>query len=81
MAGAYWRGDERNAMLSRIYGVAFAHPKALREYLRRMEEARKRNHVKLGPQLGLFSTHEEVGAGQDSSGPICASAWWVKGVM
>lgn len=63
VAGAYWRGDEKNAMLSRIYGVAFADKKALRQYLRRMEEAKKRNHVKLGPQLELFSTHEEVGAG------------------
>ena len=62
-AGAYWRGDERRAMLSRIYGVAFADRKALRSYLHNLEEARKRNHVKLGPQLGLFSTHEDIGAG------------------
>jgi len=63
VAGAYWRGDERRAMLSRIYGVAFADPKSLREYLHRLEEAQKRNHVKLGAQLELFSTHEEIGAG------------------
>lgn len=63
VAGAYWRGDENRAMLSRIYGVAFAHKKALREYLQKLEEARKRDHVKLGKQLDLFSTHEEVGAG------------------
>lgn len=63
VAGAYWRGDEKRAMLSRIYGTAFADPKALKEYLRRLEEARKRNHVKLGPQLGLFNTYEEIGAG------------------
>jgi len=63
VAGAYWRGDEKRAMLSRIYGTAFADPKALKEYLRRVEEARKRNHVKLGPQLGLFNTYEEIGAG------------------
>jgi threonyl-tRNA synthetase len=63
VAGAYWRGDEKRAMLSRIYGVAFADGKSLREYLRRLEEAQRRNHVKLGPQLGLFSTYEEIGAG------------------
>lgn len=63
VAGAYWRGDEKRAMLSRIYGTAFADPKALKEYLRRLEEAKKRNHVKLGPQLGLFNTYEEIGAG------------------
>jgi len=63
VAGAYWRGDERRGMLSRIYGVAFADKKELREYLHRLEEAQKRNHVKLGAQLELFSTHEEVGAG------------------
>jgi threonyl-tRNA synthetase len=63
VAGAYWRGDERREMLSRIYGVAFAEKKDLREYLHRMEEAQRRNHVKLGAQLELFSTHEEVGAG------------------
>jgi len=63
VAGAYWRGDERRAMLSRIYGVAFADQKALKEYLRKLEEAKKRDHVKLGRQLELFSTHEEIGAG------------------
>jgi threonyl-tRNA synthetase len=63
VAGAYWRGDEKRAMLSRIYGAAFADPKALKEYLHRLEEAQKRNHVKLGAQLELFSTHEEIGAG------------------
>ncbi len=63
VAGAYWRGDEKNRMLSRIYGLAFADKKTLRQYLNTREEARKRNHVKLGTQLGLFSTHDEVGAG------------------
>ena len=62
-AGAYWRGDETKAMLSRIYGVAFADKKSLKVYLHRMEEAQRRNHVKLGPKLGLFSTHQEIGAG------------------
>jgi len=63
VAGAYWRGDENRAMLSRIYGVAFQDQKTLKQYLRKLEEARKRNHVRLGPQLGLFSMHEEIGAG------------------
>ena len=62
-AGAYWRGDETRPMLSRIYGVGFATEKDLRSHLRRLEEARKRNHVKLGQELELFSTHEEIGAG------------------
>jgi len=63
VAGAYWRGDEKRAMLSRIYGVAFADKKALKDYLAKLEEAKKRDHVRLGSQLGLFSTHEEIGAG------------------
>lgn len=63
VAGAYWRGDEKRPMLSRIYGVAFADKKALKEYLSKLEEAKKRDHVRLGSQLGLFSTHEEIGAG------------------
>jgi threonyl-tRNA synthetase len=62
-AGAYWRGDEKRQMLSRIYGVAFADTKELKGYLHRLEEARRRNHAKLGPQLDLFSTYEEIGAG------------------
>ena len=63
VAGAYWRGDEKRSMLSRIYGVAFADKKALKDYLTKLEEAKKRDHVRLGSQLGLFSTHEEIGAG------------------
>ncbi len=63
VAGAYWRGDEKRAMLSRIYGVAFADKKELRAYLQKLEEAKKRDHVKLGKQLDLFSTYEEIGAG------------------
>jgi threonyl-tRNA synthetase len=63
VAGAYWRGDEKRPMLSRIYGVAFSDKKALKDYLTRQEEAKKRDHVRLGSQLGLFSTHEEIGAG------------------
>ncbi|MGD9073672.1 MAG: threonine--tRNA ligase [Desulfobacteraceae bacterium] len=63
VAGAYWRGDENRAMLSRIYGVAFAEQKALKKYLHKLEEAKKRDHVRLGKELGLFSTYEEIGAG------------------
>jgi len=63
VAGAYWRGDENRPMLSRIYGVAFPEQKSLKKHLYRLEEAKKRNHVKLGPQLELFSTYEEIGAG------------------
>ena len=63
VAGAYWRGDEKRQMLSRIYGVAFPDKKILRSYLQKLEEAKKRDHVKLGKQLELFSTYEEVGAG------------------
>ncbi len=59
IAGAYWRGDERNPMLTRIYGTSYFHEKALKAYLNRMEEAKKRDHRKLGKQLELFSLHEE----------------------
>ncbi len=62
-AGAYWRGDEKRAMLSRIYGVAFSDRKRLKEHLQRLEEAKKRDHVRLGKQLDIFSTYEEIGAG------------------
>ncbi|MGD2126889.1 MAG: threonine--tRNA ligase, partial [Desulfobacteraceae bacterium] len=63
VAGAYWRGDEKRTMLSRIYGVAFPDQKALKTYLKKLEEAKKRDHVRLGTQLGLFSTYEDIGAG------------------
>ncbi len=59
IAGAYWRGDEHNKMLTRIYGTAFATPDELKEYLRRIEEAKLRDHRKLGKDLDLFSLHEE----------------------
>ena len=54
LAGAYWRGSEKNKMLTRIYGVAYPRKAELDEYLHRMEEARKRDHRKLGKELGLF---------------------------
>ena len=62
-AGAYWRGDERRQMLQRIYGTAFFTPEALAEHLVRLEEARRRDHRKLGQELDLFSIQEEVGPG------------------
>lgn len=60
LAGAYWRGNERNPMLQRIYGTAFPRKEMLEEYLHLLEEARKRDHRKLGRELDLFSFHEEA---------------------
>lgn len=59
IAGAYWRGDENNKMLQRIYGISFPKKSQLDEYLVRMEEAKKRDHRKLGKEMGLFTMHEE----------------------
>ncbi|BDF78580.1 threonine--tRNA ligase [Pyramidobacter piscolens] len=59
MAGAYWRGDEHNIMLTRIYGTAFNTQEELDAYITRMEEARRRDHRKLGKELDLFSLHNE----------------------
>ncbi len=59
LAGAYWRGDEKRKMLQRIYGTSFEKNKQLEEYLHRLEEAKKRDHRKLGRELDLFSMHEE----------------------
>lgn len=59
VAGAYWRGDEKNKMLQRIYGLAFAKNKDLEDYLEKLEEAKRRDHRKLGMELDLFSLHEE----------------------
>ncbi len=63
VAGAYWRGNEHNKMLQRIYGTAFADKKRLKQHLFRLEEAKKRDHRKLGQELDLFSIHPDVGAG------------------
>jgi threonyl-tRNA synthetase len=63
VAGAYWRGNEKNRMLQRIYGTAFATEEKLDNYLRFLDEAKKRDHRKLGKELELFSIHDEVGAG------------------
>lgn len=73
VAGAYWRGDEKNPMLSRIYGTAFPDEKALKDYLAAIEEAKKRDHRRLGKELGLFSFHEDVAPGM--------SFWLPKGMM
>jgi threonyl-tRNA synthetase len=62
-AGAYWRGDERNPQLQRIYGTAYPSKDLLKDHLRKIEEAKKRDHRKLGRELNLFSTHEEIGPG------------------
>jgi len=62
-SASYWRGDERNAGLQRIYGTAWHNDKELRVYLRRLEEAKKRDHRKLGKELDLFSVTDEVGPG------------------
>jgi threonyl-tRNA synthetase len=63
VAGAYWRGDERNQMLQRIYGTAFSDTKQLKKYLNDLEEAKKRDHRKLGKDLELFTIQDQVGPG------------------
>ena len=63
LAGAYWRGNEKNPMLTRIYGIAFENKKALNEYLKFLEEAEKRDHRTLGQKLELFMFDDEVGPG------------------
>ena len=63
VAGAYWRGDEKRPMLQRIYGTAWNTPQELEEYLWKLEEAKKRDHRKLGKDLGLFYFSDDVGPG------------------
>jgi threonyl-tRNA synthetase len=63
IAGAYWRGDEKNKMLQRVYGTAWENKKQLEEYLHQLEEAKKRDHRKLGKELEIFIFDEEVGPG------------------
>jgi threonyl-tRNA synthetase len=63
IAGAYWKGDERNKQLTRIYGVSFPSQKELDEYLKLLEEARKRDHRKLGKELSIFTFDDDVGPG------------------
>lgn len=62
-AGAYWRGDEKNPQLTRVYGISFPKQKELKEYLELLEEAKKRDHRKLGKELGLFTFSQKVGQG------------------
>ena len=73
IAGAYWRGNENNRMLQRIYGTAFMDKKELEAYLHRLDEAKRRDHRKLGRELDLFSFNDEVGAG--------FAIWHPKGAM
>jgi len=73
IAGAYWRGDEKRKMLQRVYGTAFPDKKQLDDYLARLEEAKRRDHRKLGRELDLFSFNDEVGAG--------FAIWHPKGAM
>jgi threonyl-tRNA synthetase len=73
IAGAYWRGDEKRKMLTRIYGVTFPNQKELDEYVLLLEEAKKRDHRKIGKELGLFTFSEKVGLGL----PL----WLPKGAM
>lgn len=63
VAGAYWRGDEKNQMLQRIYGTAFYDKKALKKHLNALEEAKKRDHRKLGKELELFTIQDDIGPG------------------
>ncbi len=63
VAGAYWRGDEKNAMLQRIYGTAYEDQASLDQHVERLEEAKRRDHRRLGKELDLFSMHEEGGPG------------------
>src|SRR6478735_5115085 len=73
VAGAYWRGDEKSKQLTRVYAITFPKQKELTEYLERLEEAKKRDHRKLGKELELFAFSEKVGAGL----PL----WLPKGTM
>jgi len=63
IAGAYWKGDEKNKQLTRIYGVTFPNQKELDEYMQMLEEARRRDHRKLGKELGIFTFDDQVGPG------------------
>ncbi len=77
VAGAYWRGDERRRMLQRIYGTAFFSQEELERHLERLEEARRRDHRRLGRELDLFSISEEAGAGLIIWHPRGAMLRWI----
>jgi len=63
IAGAYWKGDEKNKMLTRVYGITFPQQKELDEYLLMLEEAKKRDHRKLGKELGIYTMNDDIGPG------------------
>jgi threonyl-tRNA synthetase len=63
IAGAYWKGDEKNKMLTRVYGISFPNQKELDEYLVMLEEAKKRDHRKLGKELGIYTMNDDIGPG------------------
>jgi threonyl-tRNA synthetase len=73
VAGAYWRGDEKREMLQRIYGVSYKTKKELEDYLKKIQEAKERDHRKLGKELELYGMYEEIGPGL----PL----WWPKGAI
>ncbi|MBQ6293607.1 MAG: threonine--tRNA ligase [Lachnospiraceae bacterium] len=75
LAGAYWRGSEKNKMLTRIYATAFAKKDELEEYIQKLEEAKKRDHRKLGRELGIFMTDELVGKGMPMFLPKGYTVW------
>jgi threonyl-tRNA synthetase len=78
IAGAYWRGNEKNKMLTRVYGVTFPKQKMLDEYLVMLEEAKKRDHRKVGKEMELFAFSEAVGQGCRSGcqkEPSCVCSW------
>ncbi len=77
LAGAYWKGSEKNEMLTRIYGLAFETKKELEDYLKLLEEAKKRDHRKLGKELDLFHIDEKVGLGLPLWHPKGAILWRV----
>ncbi len=77
VAGAYWRGDEKRPMLQRIYGTAFYKKEDLEEYLRKQEEAKKRDHRRVGKDLDLFSSNDEVGTGLILWHPKGAMVRWL----
>ncbi len=77
VAGAYWRGNEKNKMLQRIYGISFPKASELEEYLAKLEEAKQRDHRKLGKDLGIFMTHDLVGKGLPMFLPNGYAIWEV----
>ena len=78
VAGAYWKGDEKNPQMQRIYGACFVEQKELDEYLHKLEEAKRRDHRKLGAELDLFSIQDEAGPGLiflHPKGGLIAASW------